>query len=127
MGRHALVLRRCGMSSLAANRIQRRKAHAGYEGIVRVLVAEDEEFLAEMIAEGLRRDAIAVDVAHDGIQALEKFDFGAYDVLVLDRDLPGVHGDEVCRRVVESGRLTRVLMLTASASTRERVEGLTLG
>jgi DNA-binding response OmpR family regulator len=94
---------------------------------VRVLLAEDEEFLAEMIAEGLRRDAIAVDIANDGIQALEKFEFGVYDVLVLDRDLPGVHGDEVCRRVVESGLLTRVLMLTASASTRERVEGLALG
>ena len=80
-----------------------------------------------MIAEGLRRDAVTVDVAHDGIQALEKFEYGVYDVLVLDRDLPGVHGDEVCRRVVESGLLTRILMLTASASTRDRVEGLTLG
>jgi CheY-like chemotaxis protein len=60
-------------------------------------------------------------VAHDGIQALEKFEFGVYDVLVLDRYLPGLHGDEVCRRVVESGLLTWVLMLTAAASTRERV------
>jgi DNA-binding response OmpR family regulator len=94
---------------------------------MRVLVAEDEEFLAEMIAEGLRRDAVTVDVAHDGLQALHKFEFGVYDVLVLDRDLPGLHGDEVCRRVVASGLLTRVLMLTASASVRERVEGLTLG
>jgi DNA-binding response OmpR family regulator len=89
----------------------------GYEDWMRVLLAEDEEFLAAMIAEGLRRDAVTVDVAHDGIQALEKFEYGVYDVLVLDRDLPGVHGDE----------LTRVLMLTASASTRDRVEGLTLG
>jgi DNA-binding response OmpR family regulator len=99
----------------------------GYEDWMRVLLAEDEEFLAAMIAEGLRRDAVTVDVAHDGLQALEKFEYGVYDVLVLDRDLPGVHGDEVCRRVVESGLLTRVLMLTASASTRDRVEGLTLG
>jgi DNA-binding response OmpR family regulator len=94
---------------------------------VRVLVAEDEEFLAEMIAEGLRRDSITVDIAGDGVQALRKLDYGVYDVLVLDRDLPGVHGDEVCRRVVASGVLTRVLMLTASVSTRERVAGLTLG
>jgi DNA-binding response OmpR family regulator len=94
---------------------------------VRVLVAEDEEFLAEMIAEGLRRDSITVDIASDGVQALHKLDYGVYDVLVLDRDLPGVHGDEVCRRVVASGVLTRVLMLTASVSTRERVAGLTLG
>ena len=91
------------------------------------MLAEDEEFLAEMIAEGLRRDAVTVDLACDGIQALQKFEFGVYDVLVLDRDLPGVHGDEVCRRVVESGLATRVLMLTASASTRDRVAGLALG
>jgi DNA-binding response OmpR family regulator len=96
-------------------------------GGVRVLVAEDEEFLAEMIAEGLRRDAVTVDLAFDGIQALQKFESGVYDVLVLYRDLPGVHGDEVCRRVVESGLATRVLMLTASASTRDRVAGLALG
>ena len=94
---------------------------------MRVLVVEDERFLAEMIAAGLRRDAITVDLAHDGDQALDKLDSGVYDVLVLDRDLPGTHGDEVCRRVVESRLLTRVLMLTASASTRELVEGLTLG
>ena len=94
---------------------------------MRVLVVEDERFLAEMIAEGLRRDAIAADIAHDGIAALEKLELGVYDVLVLDRDLPGLHGDEVCRRVISSGLPTRVLMLTASASTRELVEGLTLG
>ena len=94
---------------------------------MRVLVVEDERFLAEMIAAGLRRDAITVDLAHDDDQALDKLDSGVYDVLVLDRDLPGTHGDEVCRRVVESRLLTRVLMLTASASTRELVEGLTLG
>ncbi|KIZ19484.1 response regulator transcription factor [Streptomyces natalensis] len=91
---------------------------------MRVLVVEDEEFLAEMIAEGLRRDAIAVDVAHGGRMALEKLRFGAYDVLVLDRDLPGLHGDDVCRRVVAQGLLTRVLMLTASGTVRDRVDGL---
>ncbi|MFF4699016.1 response regulator transcription factor [Streptomyces chattanoogensis] len=94
---------------------------------MRALVVEDEEFLAEMIAEGLRRDAIAADIAHDGKEALGKLRFGAYDVLVLDRDLPGLHGDEVCRRVVAQGLLTRVLMLTASGTVRDRVDGLGLG
>ncbi|MFG2890426.1 response regulator transcription factor [Streptomyces sp. NPDC048248] len=94
---------------------------------MRVLVVEDEEFLAEMIAEGLRRDAIAVDVAHDGREALAKLRLGAYDVLVLDRDLPGLHGDEVCREVVSRRLLTRVLMLTASGTVRDRVDGLGLG
>ncbi|MFE9221426.1 response regulator transcription factor [Streptomyces lavendulae] len=94
---------------------------------MRVLVVEDEEFLAELIAEGLRRDALAVDVAHDGLEALERLRLGDYDVLVLDRDLPGLHGDEVCRRVVEARLLTRVLMLTAADSVRERVDGLGLG
>jgi len=92
-----------------------------------VLVVEDEEFLAEMVAEGLRRDALAVDVALDGPSALRKLEFGEYDVMVLDRDLPGVHGDEVCRRVVEQGLLTRILMLTASGTVRDRVSGLGLG
>lgn len=94
---------------------------------MRVLLVEDEEFLAEMIAEGLRRDAIAVDVAHDGHAALDRLRFGAYDVIVLDRDLPGVHGDEVCRQVVRSRLLTRVLMLTAAGTVRDRVAGLGLG
>ena len=94
---------------------------------MRVLVVEDEAFLAELIAEGLRRAAIAVDVALDGRAALRKLQFGDYDVLVLDRDLPGVHGDEVCRHVVAQGLFTRILMLTASGTVRERVEGLGLG
>ncbi|WP_327358293.1 response regulator transcription factor [Streptomyces sp. NBC_01304] len=94
---------------------------------MRVLVVEDEAFLAQMIAKGLRRAALAVDVAGDGREALRKLEFGAYDVLVLDRDLPGVHGDEVCRQVVEQRLLTRVLMLTAASAVRERVEGLGLG
>ncbi|WP_413100826.1 response regulator transcription factor [Streptomyces sp. Inha503] len=94
---------------------------------MRVLLVEDEEFLAEMIAEGLRRDALAVDVAHDGREALDKLRFGAYDVLVLDRDLPVLHGDEVCRRVVRQRLLTRILMLTAAGDVRDRVAGLGLG
>ncbi|MFD7980355.1 response regulator transcription factor [Streptomyces sp. NPDC059071] len=94
---------------------------------MRVLLVEDEAFLAEMIAEGLRRDALAVDVAADGLEALRKLRFGEYDVLVLDRDLPGMHGDDVCRRVVEQRLMTRVLMLTAAGTVRDRVEGLGLG
>ncbi|MFJ9638476.1 response regulator transcription factor [Streptomyces sp. NPDC101178] len=94
---------------------------------MRVLVVEDEEFLAGMIAEGLRRDAVAVDIAPDGPTALEKLRFGAYDVMILDRDLPGLHGDEVCRRVVAARLLTRILMLTASGTVRDRVAGLGLG
>ncbi|MFE4310476.1 response regulator transcription factor [Streptomyces sp. NPDC056891] len=94
---------------------------------MRVLVVEDEAFLAEMIAEGLRRDALAVDIAADGLEALRKLQLGEYDVLVLDRDLPGMHGDDVCRRVVEQRLMTRVLMLTAAGTVRDRVEGLGLG
>ncbi|GLX18737.1 response regulator transcription factor [Streptomyces lavendulae] len=94
---------------------------------MRVLVVEDEEFLREMIAEGLRRDALAVDEAGDGLEALRRLRLGEYDVLVLDRDLPGLHGDEVCRQVVRERLLTRVLMLTASGTVRDRVEGLGLG
>ncbi len=94
---------------------------------MRVLVVEDEEFLAGMIAEGLRRDAVAVDIAPDGPTALEKLRFGAYDVMILDRDLPGLHGDEVCRQVVGARLLTRILMLTAAGTVRDRVAGLGLG
>ncbi|UQA94376.1 response regulator transcription factor [Streptomyces halobius] len=94
---------------------------------MRVLLVEDEEFLAEMIAEGLHRDAIAADVAHDGREALAKLRFGAYDVLVLDRDLAGPHGDEVYRHLVQQRLQTRVLMLTASGTVRDRVDGLDLG
>ncbi|MCX4629314.1 MULTISPECIES: response regulator transcription factor [unclassified Streptomyces] len=94
---------------------------------MRVLVVEDEEFLREMIADGLRRDALAVDEAGDGLEALRRLRLGEYDVLVLDRDLPGLHGDEVCRQVVRERLLTRVLMLTASGTVRDRVEGLGLG
>ncbi|RJL30142.1 response regulator transcription factor [Bailinhaonella thermotolerans] len=94
---------------------------------MRVLVVEDERFLAELVADGLRREAMAVDVAHDGASALEKLEWGDYDVVVLDRDLPGVSGDDVCREAVRLGLPVRVLMLTASGSVRERVRGLGLG
>ena len=92
-----------------------------------MLVVEDEELLADAIAEGLRREALAVDVVYDGDAALERLGVHEYDVLVLDRDLPIVHGDDVCRAVVESGVETRVLMLTAAAEVTDRVSGLGLG
>jgi DNA-binding response OmpR family regulator len=94
---------------------------------VRVLVVEDEKLLADAIAEWLRRGAFAVDVAYDGDAALERLGIYEYDVVVLDRDLPVVSGDDVCRAIVDSGADTRVLMLTAAAAVRERVSGLGLG
>ncbi|ALG08005.1 response regulator transcription factor [Kibdelosporangium phytohabitans] len=94
---------------------------------MRVLVVEDEEALAEAIARGLRREGMAVDVALDGDAGHEKSTITRYDVIVLDRDLPGMSGDELCREIVSSGALTRVLMLTASGTVEDRVEGLSLG
>jgi DNA-binding response OmpR family regulator len=94
---------------------------------MRVLVAEDERVLAGLVAEGLRRHAIAVDVAHDGAAALERLAINDYDVLVLDRDLPAVHGDDVCRELARNGTRARILMLTASGAVHERVAGLDLG
>jgi DNA-binding response OmpR family regulator len=94
---------------------------------VRVLVVEDEQVLADAVATGLRRESMAVDVVYDGDAALERISVNDYDVVVLDRDLPLVHGDDVCRRVVGSGLATRVLMLTAAGDVADRVEGLTLG
>ena len=96
-----------------------------HTGSVRVLVVEDERVLARNIAEGLRDAGLAVDLAHDGSGALAKLDLVDYDVVVLDRDLPGVHGDDVCRQL--SKRDTRVLMLTAAAGVEERVAGLSIG
>jgi len=92
-----------------------------------VLVVEDKQVLADSIAEGLRRFSMAVDVCYDGAQALERITVNAYDVVVLDRDLPVVHGDEVCRAVLADGGLSRVLMLTASAGITDKVAGLGLG
>ncbi|WP_371502424.1 response regulator transcription factor [Kitasatospora sp. NBC_00374] len=94
---------------------------------MRVLVVEDEELLARAIAEGLRNEAFAVDLVHDGEAAMERLAVNSYDVMVLDRDLPGLHGDEVCRRTVAAGADVRVLMLTVSASLAQRVAGLNLG
>jgi DNA-binding response OmpR family regulator len=94
---------------------------------LRVLVVEDEELLADAIARGLRREAIAVDVALDGESGLSKLMVNRYDVVVLDRDLPGVHGDDICRHVVRDGGESRILMLTASGSVDERVAGLSIG
>ncbi len=94
---------------------------------MRVLVTEDDEILATAVAAGLRREGMAVDVALDGAAALERLAVTRYDVVVLDRDLPGVHGDDVCRALAAGGSGTRVLMLTAARSVRERVEGLDLG
>jgi DNA-binding response OmpR family regulator len=94
---------------------------------MRVLVAEDFEVLARSIGTGLRREGMAVDVVLDGDDALEHLAVTRYDVVVLDRDLPGVHGDEVCRRIAAEGTGSRVLMLTAASTIRDRVEGLGLG
>jgi DNA-binding response OmpR family regulator len=94
---------------------------------MRVLIAEDEPRLAEALARGLRRNGFAVDIALDGNQALKRTRVVDYDVVVLDRDLPYVHGDEVCRQLVGADRPPRILMLTAAADVRARVEGLNLG
>jgi DNA-binding response OmpR family regulator len=94
---------------------------------MRILVAEDERFLAALVAEGLRDQAMAVDVAHDGAAALERLAVNDYDVLVLDRDLPVVHGDDVCEQLSRGGAPVRILMLTASGELTDRVDGLNLG
>ncbi len=93
---------------------------------MRVLLVEDEQPLAGYIAAGLRKHGCVVDVALDGQTALDKVELTPYDVVVLDRDLPVVHGDTVCRRVAERGT-SRVLMLTASGSVEDRVDGLGIG
>ena len=94
---------------------------------MRVLVVEDERTIADAIARGLRRAGMAVDVAYDGSSGHEMAFVTRYDVLVLDRDLPGVHGDKICADLAAAGTLTRVLMLTASGTVADRVEGLGLG
>jgi two-component system response regulator VanR len=94
---------------------------------MRVLVAEDEPRVAAAVARGLRREGMAVDVAPDGASALFKARVHPYDVVVLDRDLPELHGDDVCRRLVAEQPATKVLMLTAARSTDSLVEGLALG
>jgi len=95
---------------------------------MRVLVIEDEPEFANLIAEGLRDQGMAVDVAYDGPTGLEKAAVNTYDVIVLDRDLPRLHGDVLCQQIVDSpGTTSRILMLTAAALVEDRVEGLNLG
>jgi DNA-binding response OmpR family regulator len=94
---------------------------------VRVLVIEDDAEIAETVAAGLRHEWMAVDVALDGPAGLERALVNGYDVIVLDRDLPGLHGDEICGKLVAAGCRSRVLMLTAADTTEDLVEGLGLG
>jgi DNA-binding response OmpR family regulator len=94
---------------------------------MRVLLVEDEERLASTVARGLRREGMAVDVVLDGSAALEKAALNSYDVVVLDRNLPKVHGDDVCRELVRRENMARILMLTAAGSIKDRVTGLDLG
>jgi len=94
---------------------------------MRVLVVEDHPRLAETVATVLRREGMAVDIAFDGREALGRVALADYDVVVLDRDLPGVHGDEVCRAMVADARPSRVLMLTAAGTVEDRIEGLAIG
>lgn len=94
---------------------------------MRVLVVEDEQLLADTVAAGLRRETIAADVVYDGDTALEHASINSYDVIVLDRDIPGTHGDEVCQRLVAANNGARILMLTAAGDVSDRVAGLSLG
>ena len=96
-------------------------------GTMRVLVVEDEHDLAWAVVRGLSREGFAVDLAQDGAEALEKTWVSDYDVIVLDRDLPAVHGDDVCRQLAGGGSSSRILMLTASGNIDDRVHGLGLG
>jgi DNA-binding response OmpR family regulator len=94
---------------------------------MRVLVVEDHVKLALALVNGLRQAGMAVDVVFDGHDALEHIAVTTYDVVVLDRDIPGAHGDDVCKALVAQGSITRVLMLTAAGSVEDRVEGLGIG
>jgi DNA-binding response OmpR family regulator len=96
-------------------------------GSMRVLVVEDQAELADDIADGLRDQGVAADVAYDGSAGIEKALMTAYDVVVLDRDLPRVHGDAVCATLAGSPSAARILMLTAAATVGDRVDGLNLG
>ncbi len=94
---------------------------------MKVLVVEDARALADVVAEGLRDEGMAVDIAYDGVEAVMKLNLTSYDVVVLDRDLPGLHGDILCGMIAERDEPAMVLMLTASGSPAERVSGLSLG
>jgi DNA-binding response OmpR family regulator len=92
-----------------------------------VLVVEDARSLATIVAEGLRDQGMAVDIAHDGLDAAAKLDLNTYDVVVLDRDLPGIHGDTLCQMIAEGDQRIMILMLTAAGTPSDRVSGLTIG
>ena len=94
---------------------------------MRFLVVEDARALADVLVEGLRDQGMAVDAAHDGLEAAAKLDVNAYDVVVLDRDLPGIHGDTLCQMITERDDRVMVLMLTAAGSPGDRVSGLGVG
>ena len=94
---------------------------------MRVLVVEDSRSLADVLVEGLRDQGMAVDAAHDGLEAAAKLDLTGYDVVVLDRDLPGIHGDTLCQMITERDERAMVLMLTAAGTPGDRVSGLGLG
>jgi DNA-binding response OmpR family regulator len=94
---------------------------------MRLLIVEDHEELAMTLATGLRREGMAVDVAFDGESGVRRAVLDGYDVIVLDRDLPAMHGDLVCQRLLAEGCRARVLMLTAAGTIEDRVDGLTLG
>ena len=94
---------------------------------MRVLVVEDAQPLADVVAEGLRDQGLAADIARDGLEAAAKLALTSYDVVVLDRDLPGIHGDDLCRMIIERDARVMVLMLTAADAPGDRVSGLTLG
>jgi DNA-binding response OmpR family regulator len=94
---------------------------------MRVLVVEDSRSLAEVLVEGLRDQGMAVDAAYDGLEAAAKLDLNPYDVVVLDRDLPGIHGDSLCQMITDRDQRAMVLMLTASGAPGDRVTGLGLG
>jgi len=96
-------------------------------GAVRVLLADDERLLADTVADGLRKFAMAVDVCYDGEAAIERLGVNSYDVAVLDRDMPKATGDEVCRWLVDAAIGTRILILTAAGGIRDRVDGLGFG
>jgi len=94
---------------------------------MRVLVVEDSRSLADVLVEGLRDQGMAVDAAHDGLEAAAKLEVNVYNVVVLDRDLPGIHGDTLCQMITERDDRVMVLMLTAASAPGERVSGLGLG
>jgi DNA-binding response OmpR family regulator len=94
---------------------------------MRVLVVEDARALAAIVAEGLRDGGMAVDIAYDGLDAAAKLDLNTYDVVVLDRDLPGIHGDALCQLIIEHHQRAMVLMLTAADTAADRVAGLSVG